>query len=132
MTAPLVKHTTAALFVNKAEFSCLLSAPVLVPEAPCDPPTAAADPASALPLANEIFGDGIGDRQLSAGDKRILKNAKESDTSLVRATVCHVLSQDSPCVSVQDETCGWCSSLMSSQRPSQESRTGHVCSLSSP
>ena len=72
--------TTAALFAKSAEYSGLLDAPVQVPEDPSDPPIAAATLASALPLANEIFGDGIGDRQLSAGDKRILKNAKESDT----------------------------------------------------
>lgn len=84
-----MKHTTAALFVNNAEFSSLLDAPVLVPEALCDPRMAAADLASILPLANEIFGDGIGDRQLSAGDKRILKNLSAMCSPLtVPVSVC--------------------------------------------
>ena len=80
----LTNSTTAALFVKSAEYSGLMDAPVQVPEDPSDPPIAAATLASALPLANEIFGDGIGDRQLSTGDKEILKKAEESATSLVR------------------------------------------------
>ena len=84
----LTNSTTAALFVKSAEYSGLLDAPVPVPEDTSDPLIAAADLASALPLANEIFGDGIGDRQLSAGDKEILKKAEESATSLVRENAC--------------------------------------------